>query len=93
MKSIRSSRTFSEALIVIVVVAGFFWLISQGKFEVQDAWLYFSFLAMIVVFYFALLLCHMIFFHMVGGNGTYPWWEHTEHYDKYLEKSKKIGKK
>ena len=96
MKLFRSSRTSGESFIVVLVIAGFFWLMSQGKFSFQDIWSYIGFLAMIVVFYFALLLCHMIFFWMVGGNGTYPWWEHVEHaekYNKHLENLKKVSKK
>lgn len=96
MKSFRPSRTSGESFIVVVVIAGFFWLMSQGKLEVQDVWSYAGLLAMIVVFYFALLLCHMIFFHMIGGNGTYPWWEHVDHaerHKKHLENSKKVSKK
>lgn len=96
MRFFSSSRTFDESLIVVVVAAGFFWLMAQGKFEVQNIWSYAGFLAMIAVFYFVLLLCHMGFFHMIGGNGTYPWWEHVDHTEKHkkrMEGLKKIGKK
>lgn len=90
MKPLRSRHSGGgEAFIVVVVIAGFFWLISQGKFEVQDIWSYVAFLSMIVVFYFALLLCRMIFFHMVGGNGTYPWWEHVRHAEEIKKSPKK----
>lgn len=93
IRSFRSSHTYGESLIVVVIVAGFFWLISQGKFEVQDIWSYVGFLAIIAVFYFALLFCRMIFFWMLGGDSPYPWWEVTEKSRKYLEDSKKKGKK
>lgn len=91
MKSSYSSKTYGEAFIVAIVVAGFFWLVSEGKFVVDGFWSYAGLLGMIVGFYFALLLCHMIFFHMIGG-GYRPWWEEAEQYRK-LENVKKVAKK
>lgn len=93
MRSFRYSQVYGESLIVVVVVAGFFWLISEGKFNVQDDLSYPGFLAMIVGFYFALLLCRMIFFYMIGGDSPYPWWEVVKHGNKSLEDLKKVRKK
>ncbi len=85
MKSFHTRRASGgEVFIVAVVIAGFFWLMSQGIMQIQDIWSYVGFLLIIVVFYFALLLCRMIFFHMVGGN-AYPWWEHVQHHEEYLK--------
>lgn len=92
MKPMRSRKPGGgEVLIVVAVVVGFFWLISEDKFVVEDIWSYLGFLGVIVLFYFALLLCRMIFFYMLGGNYSYPWWEMVN--DKKLEELKKLGKK
>ena len=69
--------TFGEALIVISVVAGFFYMVMQGKLSFQNMGIYAGFLLMIVVFYMALLFCRMLFYWMTGGDSTpYPWWLH-----------------
>lgn len=94
MHSSHNNRSSTgEALIVSIVTLGFFWLMSQGKFEVQNIWSYVGFLAVIVVFYFALLLCRMTFFHMVGGNGQYPWWLHEGMHRNSSEDFSKSKKK
>ncbi len=93
MKSSYSSKTYGEAFIVAIVVAGFFWLISEGKFEINSLGSYAALLALIVGFYFALLLCNMTFFYMIGGGERpYAWWEHAEQYKK-MEEGKKVSKK
>lgn len=92
MKS-YSSKTYGESFIVAIVVAGFFWLVSEGKVEIDGLWSYAAILGLIVCFYFALLLCHMIFFHMIGGGyRPHAWWEHAEQYKK-MEGVKKVSKK
>lgn len=93
MKSSCSNKTYGEALIVALVVAGSFWSMSEGGVQFNGLGDYAAFLALIVGFYFALLLCHGIFFHMIGG-GHRPaaWWEHVEHAKK-LEEKKKVAKK
>lgn len=89
----HSSKPYGESFIVAIVVAGFFWLIAEGKFEVNGLWAYAGVLGMIVVFYFALLFCHMTFFHMIGGGyRPHSWWEHAEHAQKF-EDAKKRAKK
>lgn len=77
-----SRGPFGEALIVISVIVGFFWLLEHGKVSLQGTWEYVGFLAAIVVFYFALLLCRIIFFHATGGGGDMPWWAQMELHNK-----------
>ncbi len=77
MKHSRVRNGFSEPFIVVAVVLGFFWMASQGKMSLQDLGSYIGFLVIIVLFYFALLFCRMMFFWMTGGENT-PWWMHVE---------------
>lgn len=78
--------TFGEALIIISVVVGFFVAFMQGKVSLQDIWTLAGFLALIVIFYMALLCCRMLFFWMTGGDQTpYPWWKHAEMAKKMKE--------
>lgn len=71
--------TFGEALIVVSVIAGFFFAFTQGKASLQDIWTLAAFLGVIAVFYMALLFCRMLFFWMTGGDqAQYPWWVHAE---------------
>lgn len=86
-----SRSTFGEALIVISVVAGFFVAFMKDKVSLQDIWVLAGFLALITIFYMALLFCRMLFFWMTGGNQIpYPWWKHAEMAQKYEELPKKV---
>ncbi len=67
----RTRSTVGEAIIVVSVVAGFFWHFSQNRIVPQDLWLYALFLCGIVGFYFALLFARMLFFWMTGGDQCY----------------------
>lgn len=81
----RPSRsTFGEALIVVSVTAGFFYLFSRNNLSPQDiTWGPVGFLIAIVLFYFALLFCRMLFFWMTGGEASpYPWWMHQAEWGK-----------
>ncbi len=69
---------FGEALIVISVVVGYFWLLEHGKASLQGTWEYVGFLATIVVFYFALVLCRIIFFNSTRSSSDMPWWTQYE---------------
>jgi len=71
-----------------LVVVGFFVAILQNKVTLQDISLV-GFLALIVIFYMALLFCRMLFFWMTGGDRPhYPWWKNVEMMKKYEQKSK-----
>lgn len=71
--------TVGEALIVVSVIAGFFFAFTEDKASPQDIWTLAGFLAVIVVFYMALLFCRMLFFWMTGGDmAQHPWWTHAE---------------
>ncbi|PIR48697.1 hypothetical protein COU80_03265 [Candidatus Peregrinibacteria bacterium CG10_big_fil_rev_8_21_14_0_10_55_24] len=84
-----SRNTFGEALIVALVVVGFFVAFLQNKVALEDVWTLAGFLTLIVIFYMALLFCRMLFFWMTGGDQTpYPWWKHVEMQKKYEQKSK-----
>jgi hypothetical protein len=80
-----------EALIVITVIAGFFWATATGALPVQNLWTYAGVLVAIVLFYFALLICRIAFYHATGGNGEFPWWAYTPEMQKKMfeEHSKK----
>ncbi len=74
----RNRSTFGEALIVIAVIAGFFWTFSQNRIVPQDLWMYAAFLGGIVAFYFALLFARMLFFWMTGGDYNFSWGDWQE---------------
>lgn len=69
--------TLGEALIVISIIAGFFYGFVNAAVGFADLLMLIEFLAIIVVFYMCLLFCRMLFFWMTGGDqAPYPWWEH-----------------
>ncbi len=75
-----SRSTFGEALIVITVLAGFFWSTGAGKLTPLDPWSAAGYLAGIVLFYFGLLFARMLFFWMTGGDHS-NWvdWQKVHH--------------
>ncbi len=79
--------TFGEALIVVSVVVGFFIAFMEDKVSLQNIGDLAAFLVLITAFYFALLLCRMLFFWMTGGDLTpHPWWTHAEMAKKHSHK-------
>ncbi len=78
-----------ETLIVITVIVGCFMAFLQDKLAPGDIWMLLGFLAIIVVFYAALLLCRMMFFHATGGEVPYPWWALREDMEKHMKGQKK----
>ncbi len=73
---------FGEALIVISVIVGYFWLFEHGKVSLQGTWEYIGFLAAIVVFYFALIICRIMFFNATRSSSDMPWWAQYEQQKK-----------
>lgn len=73
-------NTFGEALIVIAVIAGFFFSSSPASLSMENIWSSAIMLGVIVVFYFCLLFARMLFYWMTGGDAApFDWQQHVHH--------------